>query len=263
MRFTTATIALFAGLAIAADQTVYETDEVTITSCAPTVTDCPARKGGAGVEPTGSTTPSSAPAAVTTPAGEGSETASETSAVSTETSAWSTEASTWSTEASTWSSVPTWAPSSAPSAPAPGAPAPSAPGAPDAPAPSAPGAPGAPAPSAPSAPGAPAPSAPSAPGAPAPEVSSTVIAITTCVPTVIYSTVPVTAGIPAGSNVPAGSNIPHGPTGGVPHVPSSSKGVPTGAAVSPAPSVPAFNAGATLSGSLGFAGAAAVAAFFL
>lgn len=62
MRFTAATVALFAGLAAAlpgADTTVYETDEVTITSCGPTVTDCPARH---------SATPS-APAAVTTPAG--------------------------------------------------------------------------------------------------------------------------------------------------------------------------------------------------
>jgi hypothetical protein len=89
-------------------------------------------------------------------------------------------------------------------------------------------------------------------------VSNSVIAVTTCVPTVIYSTVPVSVTTPAGSNVPR-------PTGGVPHVPSSSsKGVATGtASVSPATSSPAFNGGATLSGSLGFAGAAAVAAFFL
>ncbi|KAJ5534794.1 hypothetical protein N7527_001048 [Penicillium freii] len=214
MRFTTATIAFFAGLAIAApgaDQTVYETDEVTITSCAPTVTDCPGNQG-AGVEPTGSTTPSSVPAAVTTPAGEAPET--ETTPVSTETPAWSSETP-------AWSSVPTWAPS----VPAPSAPAPSAP----------------------------------APSAPAPVVSSSVIAVTTCVPTVIYSTVPVSA------STPAGSNVPHGPTGGVPHVPSSSsKGVPTGTAgVSPATSSPVFNGAGALSGSLGFAGAAAVAAFFL
>ncbi|KAJ9483113.1 hypothetical protein VN97_g10302, partial [Penicillium thymicola] len=111
MRFTTATIAFFAGLAIAApgaDQTVYETDEVTITSCAPTVTDCPGNSG-AGVEPTGSTTPSSVPAVATTPAGEAPET--ETAPVSTETPAWSSETP-------AWSSVPTWAPSvPAPSAP--------------------------------------------------------------------------------------------------------------------------------------------------
>eukprot|EP00594_Rhizosolenia_setigera_P015914 CAMPEP_0178972974 /NCGR_PEP_ID=MMETSP0789-20121207/21409_1 /TAXON_ID=3005 /ORGANISM="Rhizosolenia setigera, Strain CCMP 1694" /LENGTH=215 /DNA_ID=CAMNT_0020660677 /DNA_START=34 /DNA_END=680 /DNA_ORIENTATION=+ len=215
MRFTTATIAFFAGLAIAApgaDQTVYETDEVTITSCAPTVTDCPGNSG-AGVEPTGSTTPSSVPAAVTSPAGEAPVSSAETPASSVETPAWSSETP-------AWSSVPTWAPS-------------------------------VPAPSAPS-------SAPSAPAPPATVVSNSVIAVTTCVPTVIYSTVPVTA------TTPAGSNVPHGPTGGVPHVPSSSKGVATGtASVSPATSSPAFNGGATLSGSLGFAGAAAVAAFFL
>ncbi|KAJ5959787.1 uncharacterized protein N7479_006937 [Penicillium vulpinum] len=205
MRFTTVTVAFFAGLAIAApgaDQTVYETAEVTITSCAPTVTDCPGNSG-AGVEPTGSTTPSSIPAAVTSSVAV-PETPEETPV--------------WSSETPAWSSVPTLAPS----APAPSAPAPSAP----------------------------------APPAVNPPVSSTVIAITTCVPTVIYSTVPV-----GPSSVPS---VPHGPTGGVPHVPSSSKGVPTGtASVYPSTTSPAFNGGAALSGSLGFAGAAAAAAFFL
>ncbi len=44
MRFSAATIALFAGLAVAGDiETVYSTEDVTITSCAPTVTDCPSR----------------------------------------------------------------------------------------------------------------------------------------------------------------------------------------------------------------------------
>ncbi|CAI7647459.1 unnamed protein product [Penicillium glandicola] len=206
MRFTTATVAFFAGLAIAApgaDQTV------TITSCAPTVTDCPGNSG-AGVEPTGSTTPSSVPAAVTSvPTGEASETAA------------------WSSETPAWSSVPTWAPSSAPSAPG--------------------------APSAVSSVTAPAP-----PAVATPVVSSTVIAITTCVPTVIYSTVPITV------STPAASSVPHGATGGVPHVPSSSKGVATGtSAVSPATSSPVFSGAGALTGSIGFAGAAAAAAFFL
>ncbi|KAJ5678981.1 hypothetical protein N7462_007225 [Penicillium macrosclerotiorum] len=51
MRFAAATVALFAGLAAAlpgADTTVYQTEEVTITSCAPTVTDCPASQTGVG-----------------------------------------------------------------------------------------------------------------------------------------------------------------------------------------------------------------------
>ncbi|KXG45245.1 uncharacterized protein PGRI_041580 [Penicillium griseofulvum] len=190
MRFTAVAVAFFAGLAIAApgaDQTVYETEEVTITSCAPTVTDCPGN--GAGVEPTASTTPTSVPVAVTSSA------------------------------SSAWTSVPTGvAPSSSSSSSAPVAP----------PAETAPG--------------------------------SSVIAITTCIPTVIYSTVPVA---PTSSPV-SSSVIPHGPTGGVPHVPSGTKGVPSGTASVPAStSSPAFNAGSALSGSIGFAGAAAAAAFFL
>ncbi|KAJ5217879.1 uncharacterized protein N7469_011504 [Penicillium citrinum] len=74
MRFTIATIALYASLAAAAvqngaDSTVYQTDEVTVISCAPTVTDCPGRQTStpaAGVEPT--TTPAGVEP-TTTPAG--------------------------------------------------------------------------------------------------------------------------------------------------------------------------------------------------
>ena len=47
MRFTTA--AIFAG--VAAASTVYSTDHVTITSCAPEVTDCPGNGGGYPVAP--------------------------------------------------------------------------------------------------------------------------------------------------------------------------------------------------------------------
>ncbi|KAJ5834441.1 hypothetical protein N7447_000467 [Penicillium robsamsonii] len=196
MRFTAVAVAFFAGLAIAApgaDKTVYETDEVTITSCAPTVTDCPGNSG-AGVEPTASTTPTSVPAAVTSSVGQASETPA-------------------------WSSVPTGvSPSSVSSAPAP-------------------------------------------PAVETATASSSVIAITTCVPTVIYSTVPV---VPTTTPGASSSVIPHGPSGGVPHVPSGTKGVATGtAAVTPATSSPAFNGAGALSGSLGFAGAAAAAAFFL
>lgn len=81
MRFAAVTVALFAGLAAAlpngAESTVYQTEEVTITSCAPTVTDCPARatQTGAvptvsvpagGVSPVGSSSVSNAPAPVPT-----------------------------------------------------------------------------------------------------------------------------------------------------------------------------------------------------
>jgi len=65
MRFTAATVALFAGLAAAlpngADTTVYQTEEVTITSCGPEVTNCPASSTGVPA--------TSVPAVTTTPAG--------------------------------------------------------------------------------------------------------------------------------------------------------------------------------------------------
>ncbi|KAF3394397.1 hypothetical protein F1880_005217 [Penicillium rolfsii] len=88
MRFAAVTVALFAGLAAAlpngAESTVYQTEEVTITSCAPTVTNCPGRAsetgaasvpvvtpsvpagGVSGVSPVGSSSVSSAPAPVAT-----------------------------------------------------------------------------------------------------------------------------------------------------------------------------------------------------
>lgn len=53
MRFAAVTVALFAGLAAAlpngAESTVYQTEEVTITSCGPTVTNCPGRHTETGV----------------------------------------------------------------------------------------------------------------------------------------------------------------------------------------------------------------------
>ena len=74
MRFTAATVAFFVGLAAAmpngADTTVYQTEEVTITSCGPEVTNCPARatssvpSGAAATETSAMTT-----AVPTTPAG--------------------------------------------------------------------------------------------------------------------------------------------------------------------------------------------------
>ncbi|KAH1431277.1 hypothetical protein KXV52_000975, partial [Aspergillus fumigatus] len=73
MRFTAASIAFFAGLAAALPgdiQTVYETQDVTITSCAPTVTNCPGR---ATSTPSGADAVTATSAAPTT-----SETAAET-----------------------------------------------------------------------------------------------------------------------------------------------------------------------------------------
>lgn len=69
MRFTAATVALFAGLAAAlpngAETTVYSTEEVTITSCAPTVTNCPASSMEATSTPAvETTTPAVAPVPV-------------------------------------------------------------------------------------------------------------------------------------------------------------------------------------------------------
>lgn len=205
MRFTAATVAFFAGLAVAApgaaDHTVYETDEVTITSCAPTVTDCPGRS-------TAEPTPTDVGASET-PAW------SETPAVSSSTPAWS-ETPVWS-ETPAWSSVPTtsaggWAPSSSVAVPAPPA---------------------------------------------VTSASWSVTAITTCVPTVVYSTVPV------GGPAPSGVSPSGYPSGGVPHVPSGSQGVSSGTAAASPSSSPSYNGAGALSGSLGFAGAAAAAAFFL
>lgn len=76
MRFSAATIALFAGLAVAGDiQTVYSTEDVTITSCAPTVTDCPGNTAqtSAPAEPTGtSPVESSVPVAPEAPSSSSS-----------------------------------------------------------------------------------------------------------------------------------------------------------------------------------------------
>ncbi|KAJ5636477.1 uncharacterized protein N7484_009790 [Penicillium longicatenatum] len=205
MRFTIATVAFFAGLAAAmpngADTTVYETDEVTITSCGPTVTNCPANSG----------VPTSAPAVVT--------------------------------------SVPQGAGAGSSPAPSSGAPAPSAPAA-SGPAPSA-------APSwTTSVPAvAPVPSVPAGNGgAGASSMSYSVVAHTTCVPTVIYSTVPIPMGT---SPVTAGSG------GSAPHAPSATALLPPALPLPPPSATPAYSGAGAVSGSIGFAGLAAVAAFVL
>lgn len=92
MRFSVATVALFASLVAAIPQdveTVYSTEDVTVVSCAPTVTNCPGTlhatstpeavaaattSGAEGVSPVGVTSavpeaPSATPAAGSSPAG--------------------------------------------------------------------------------------------------------------------------------------------------------------------------------------------------
>ncbi|KAJ5803256.1 uncharacterized protein N7503_005706 [Penicillium pulvis] len=207
MRFTIATVAFFAGLAAAmpngADVTVYETDEVTITSCGPTVTNCPANSG----------VPTSAPAVVTS------------------------------------ASVPEGAGAASSPAPTSGAPAPSGPAA-SGPAPSA-------APSwTTSVPAvAPVPSVPAGNGGSGASMSYSVVAHTTCVPTVIYSTVPIPMGT---SPVTAGSG------GSAPPRPlrHGAAAASSGAAASPS-ATPAYSGAGAVSGSIGFAGLAAMAAFVL
>ncbi|CAL5867409.1 uncharacterized protein PFLUO_LOCUS1628 [Penicillium psychrofluorescens] len=76
MRFTATAVALFAGLAAALPQdveTVTSTDEVTVISCAPTVTNCPGNSGaGATSTPAWTSVPegsyTSVPEESTTPA---------------------------------------------------------------------------------------------------------------------------------------------------------------------------------------------------
>lgn len=82
MRFTAATVALFAGLAAALPngdvETVYQTEDVTITSCGPTVTDCPGNQTPTSTpEGAGAVTPSNPPPVATT-SSEASEVASST-----------------------------------------------------------------------------------------------------------------------------------------------------------------------------------------
>lgn len=188
MRFTAATVALFAGLAAAlpngADTTVYETDQVTITSCGPTVTDCPASH---------SATPS-APAAVTTPAGEspaptgpaGGESPAPSGPAGGESAVPSGPASSW--VPSSGGAVPS---QSTPVIPGEGA-QPSGPA------------------------GGAQPSGPAGgAGSPPPQV----VTVTSCVPTTYLSTI---APKPTASSPVGGNN--GGNNGGVPHVPASSKG---------------------------------------
>ncbi|KAL3471558.1 hypothetical protein BJX99DRAFT_263142 [Aspergillus californicus] len=198
MRFSAAAVAFFAGLAIAAPggdiETIYSTDEVTITSCAPTVTDCPGNTASAtteptGVEPTTDVPTTSVPAATSSVpvVPEQPETPSSSSA------------------------VPPVVPSEEPTVP-------------------------------------------SVPEVPTGSVS--VFPVTTCIPTVTYSTITVTPTAGATTSKPV---IP-----GAPSVVPSSAGATGTASATPSPSAPAFTGAANaVTNSFGFAGAAAVAAIFL
>lgn len=172
MRFTAASVALFAGIAVALPngdlETVYSTEDVTITSCAPTVTDCPSRQ---------TSTPQAVEAITSSvPAVASSAPASSSSPV-----------------------APVEAPSSSPVAPV------EAPSSSPAPAPSSPAA------------------GPSSPVVPVqvPTSSASVIPVTTCIPTVTYSTiqVPVTPSGPAGQR-PSGAAAKG--TSSVPVIPAPS-----------------------------------------
>ncbi|KAE8155419.1 hypothetical protein BDV40DRAFT_132799 [Aspergillus tamarii] len=218
MRFSAATIALFAGLAAALPNgevhTVYQTEDVTITSCAPTVTDCPGRQTSTpeGVEP------------VTTPA-----------AVTTETPVAQTSSAEVPPVAESSSEVPPAETPAVPTSSSPVIP-------PQVPSGSASG----------SVPPAPSSSSPVIPQPPQqPSQGTTVIAVTTCIPTVTYSTI---VGTPTGVSPGKSSSVPvvgtPAPSGGATPSSSGPTSLFTGAAN-------------TVGQSFGLAGAAAAAAFFL
>ncbi|KAJ6036612.1 hypothetical protein N7540_000891 [Penicillium herquei] len=188
MRFTIAAVAFFAGL-VAADTTVFETEQVTVTSCGPEVTNCPASSGVATSVPV-------VPTSVVVPNGVGAAS----------------------------SGAPSWT-TAVPAAPATTGAANPAPA-----------------------------------GGNTAVQSYTVIAHTTCVPTVVYSTIPI-----AQTTSPVGSGSGPGPAGsGAPHVPSSSKAAPSGASASASPSsTPVYSGAGAISGSMGFAGLFAAAAYIL
>ncbi|EAW08147.1 GPI anchored serine-rich protein [Aspergillus clavatus NRRL 1] len=215
MRFTAASIALLAGLAAAlpngAVETVYETEDVTITSCAPTVTNCPAR----------ATTPEGA-AAVTTHS-------VPTVTASTETTH-SVPTVTASTKTAETVSTKT-AETGTPAGPSGASPEHSSSSLPVIPVHTN--------------------TAPSGHG-----VTTSVIAVTTCVPTVTYSTITVPVATPSG---PAGGSG----HSSVPVIPSGAG--PTGKTTPSTTALVALSTGGAnaIGHSFAFAGAAAAAALFL
>ncbi|KAK6826631.1 hypothetical protein RU639_005692 [Aspergillus parasiticus] len=198
MRFSATTIALFAGLAAALPNgevhTVYQTEDVTITSCAPTVTDCPGRQTSTpeGVEPTSS---AEVPPVAETSSAE--------------------------------------VPPAVPTSSSPVIPGVSSSGVPPVPSSSSPVIPQPPK---------------------QPSQGTTVIAVTTCIPTVTYSTITGPAGTPTGVSPGKSSSVA---VIGTP--------APSGSATpsSSGPSSLFTGAANTVGQSFGLAGAAAAAAFFL
>ncbi|OGM44601.1 GPI anchored serine-rich protein [Aspergillus bombycis] len=217
MRFSAATIALFAGLVAALPNgevhTVYQTEDVTITSCAPTVTDCPGRQTSTpeGVEPVATPT-----AAITTEETPVAQTSSAEVPPPVE---------------ETTPAVPAVPTSSSPVIP-----------------PQVPSGSG-------SVPAVPSSSSPVIPQPPQqPSQGTTVIAVTTCIPTVTYSTITGPVGTPTGVSPGKSSSVPvigtPAPSGGATPSSSGPTSLFTGAAN-------------TVGQSFGLAGAAAAAAFFL
>ncbi|TGO28620.1 hypothetical protein BPAE_0025g00290 [Botrytis paeoniae] len=239
MRFSVVAVSIFAGAAMAATSTDYVTEEVTITSCAATVTDCPARSTQVSTTIYSRTSSTEAAPSSVTPAGQPSNSGPVASGPASSAPVASAPASSApvssapvvsspapsapaSSNPATSVLVPV-ASSAVSSAPVASSPAGSAPVA-SAPASSAPVA-SSPAGSAPVA-SAPASSAPASftptyatPAAssagsslgvvvssPAPSVS--VVAITTCIPTVIYSTISLSGFETTAPGVPAASAKP-------------------------------------------------------
>ncbi|KAB8236382.1 hypothetical protein ETB97_005188 [Aspergillus alliaceus] len=207
MRFSASTIALFAGLAAALPNgevhTVYQTEDVTITSCAASVTDCPGRSTSTpeGVEPVTSAPPVAATSTAEVPPAEGTTSTPVVPVVPTSSAPAGTQVPSGS------NGIPAVPSSSSPVIPQP------------------------------------------------PQVTSqstTVIAVTTCIPTVTYSTI--TGPAPSGVSPGKSSSVPvigtPGPSGSATPSTSAPGGLFTGAANS-------------VGNSFGLAGAAAAAAFFL
>ncbi|TGO59645.1 hypothetical protein BCON_0042g00120 [Botryotinia convoluta] len=236
MRFSVIAVSIFAGAAMAATSTDYVTEEVTITSCAATVTDCPARSTQVSTTIYSRTSSTEAAPSSVTPAGQPSNSAPVASGPASSAPVASAPAS-----SAPVSSAPVVS-SPAPSAPSSSKPATSvlvpvassavssAPVA-SSPAGSAPVA-SAPASSAPASskpasftPTYATPAASSAGSSlgvvvssPAPSVS--VVAITTCIPTVIYSTISLSGlettapGVPAASAKPSSTGYISVPANG-------------------------------------------------
>ncbi|KAL3423618.1 GPI anchored serine-rich protein [Phlyctema vagabunda] len=191
MRFSVLAVSMLAS-AVVADQTVYATEMVTITSCAATVTNCPARSTV--------TSMTSYPVVTSVPAVTSAPATSE--AVIPTTSAYHNASS---VATSVWTSIPVKESTSENS----------------------------------------------------PEATSySVIAITSCIPTVIYSTVPVAKPTTSAVVVPVPSSKP---------IPSQGTGTSGNGTTPSVPTTPATFTGAasTISGSFAVAAAGGLAALLL